>query len=93
LNGWQLAAYRWHHERNDSQFLLNDAQLRTARTSTRRTHLTEFEDEFLKQSAEKVKEAGRLTRLRVRASRVSYLLAGSLLLNIALILLLIFLRS
>lgn len=92
LSGWQLAAYRWHREYNDSRFLLNAAELRSARVSMRGLQLTDFEQAFLEQSAERVNEAGRLARLRSRASRISYLLACSFLLNIVLILLLIFMR-
>jgi hypothetical protein len=89
LSAWQLAAYRWHREGNDNLLLLSATELRSARLSMRGLQLTDFERAFLDLSAKRVADAGKLASLRAQAIRVSLLLAGSLLLNLVLILLLV----
>ncbi len=92
LSAWQLAAVRWHREGNDSRLLLGAAELRSTRSSVRGQELTQVEQAFLEQSAVSVKEWGTLVSLRARTLRVSVLLACSVLLNVVLILLLLFVR-
>jgi hypothetical protein len=89
LEPWQRAAYLWSRNHYDERYLVTGQALRAARSSRgRKNHLTDIEREFLMRSERDVDVKKRaLAGATARMNLLSVILAVSLAVNVALVLL------